>query len=178
MLIKFLDYFLSTELPFKYHTKTHFLQSLQNTSKKHFKTVWWFSHYQENGFELLRFKCVLLVKLTLFINYWNLLTFFWLYYKRLVVDTTISTFTVRRSRLEVFCGKGVLRNFGKFTGKHLRQSLFLIKLQETLAQVFSCEFYEIILFCKTILKQVQQPNQSKILSLKGFVAESSFWQGS
>ena len=48
---------------------------------------------------------------------------------------------------EVFCKKGVLRNFVKFTGKHLRQSLRLqpcnfIK-KEALAQVFSCEFYEI-----------------------------------
>ena len=64
----------------------------------------------------------------------------------------------RGSRPEVFCKKGVLRNFGKFTGKHLCQSLFLIKLQasgqsfffnkvvyeikETLAQVFSYEFCE------------------------------------
>ena len=35
----------------------------------------------------------------------------------------------RSSRPEVFCKKGVLRNFAKFTGKHLCQSLFLIKLQ-------------------------------------------------
>ena len=48
--------------------------------------------------------------------------------------------------------KGVLRNFTKFTGKHLRQSLFFNKIagkacnfikKETLAQVFSCEFCEI-----------------------------------
>ena len=48
--------------------------------------------------------------------------------------------------------KGVLRNFPKFTGKHLRQSFFFKKLQaeacnfiekETLAQVFFCEFCEI-----------------------------------
>ena len=41
--------------------------------------------------------------------------------------------------------KGVLTNFTKFTGKHLRQSLFFnynfIK-KETLAKVFSCEFCE------------------------------------
>ena len=37
--------------------------------------------------------------------------------------------------------KDVLRNFAKFTGKHLCQSLFFKK--ETLAQVFSCEFCEI-----------------------------------
>ena len=30
----------------------------------------------------------------------------------------------RSSRPEVFCKKCVLRNFAKFTGKHLRQSLF------------------------------------------------------
>ena len=31
----------------------------------------------------------------------------------------------RSSRPEVFCKKGVLRNFAKFTGRHLCQSLFL-----------------------------------------------------
>ena len=30
---------------------------------------------------------------------------------------------------EVFCKKGVLRNFTKFSGKHLCLSFFLIKLQ-------------------------------------------------
>ena len=42
--------------------------------------------------------------------------------------------SVRSSRLEVFCKKGVHRNFTKFTGKCVCQ---------TLAQVFSCEFCEI-----------------------------------
>ena len=59
---------------------------------------------------------------------------------------------VKSNRPEVFCEKGVSKNFAKFTGKHLRQSLFLIKLQawglqlywkETLTQVFSCEFCEL-----------------------------------
>ena len=57
--------------------------------------------------------------------------------------------------LEVFCEKGVLRNFAKFTGIHLCQSIFLNKVaglrpkacnyikKETLAQVFACEFCEI-----------------------------------
>ena len=35
----------------------------------------------------------------------------------------------RSSHPEVFCKKDVLRNFPKFSGKHLRQSLFLIRLQ-------------------------------------------------
>ena len=47
--------------------------------------------------------------------------------------------------------KGVLRNFAKFTGKHLYLSLFFKKVagacnfvkKETLVQVFSCEFCEI-----------------------------------
>ena len=36
--------------------------------------------------------------------------------------------TNRSSRPEVFCKKGVLRNFAKFTGKHLCQSLFFNKV--------------------------------------------------
>ena len=34
----------------------------------------------------------------------------------------------RSSRLEVFCKKDVLKNFAKFTGNHLCQSLFLNKV--------------------------------------------------
>ena len=60
----------------------------------------------------------------------------------------------RSSRPEVFCEKGVLRNFAKFTGKRPCQTLFFNKftglrpacitlLKKTLAQVFSCEFCEI-----------------------------------
>ena len=44
---------------------------------------------------------------------------------------------------EVLQKKGALRNFAKFTGKHLCQSLFFNKvagLKKTLVQVFSCEF--------------------------------------
>ena len=48
--------------------------------------------------------------------------------------------------------KGVLRNFSRFTGKYLCQSLFLNKVtglgphfikNETLTQGFSCKFWEI-----------------------------------
>ena len=41
----------------------------------------------------------------------------------------------------MLCKKDVLRNFTKFTGKHLCQSHFIKK--GTLAQVFSCEFCKI-----------------------------------
>ena len=61
----------------------------------------------------------------------------------------------RRRHRSCSLRKGVLRNFAKFTGKHLCQSLFFNKVaglspeacnfikKETLAQVFSCEFCEI-----------------------------------
>ena len=50
----------------------------------------------------------------------------------------------RSSGPEVFCKKVVLRNFTKFTGKHVPESQFcnFIK-KEALEQVFSCEFCEI-----------------------------------
>ena len=35
----------------------------------------------------------------------------------------------RSSRPEVFCKKGVFRNFSTFTGKHLCQSLFFNKVE-------------------------------------------------
>ena len=48
--------------------------------------------------------------------------------------------------------KGVLKKFAKFTGRHLCQSIFFNKVadlrpatllkKETLAHVFSCEFYK------------------------------------
>ena len=57
----------------------------------------------------------------------------------------------RSSRPEVFCEKGVLRNFTTWMRKQLCQSLFFNKVagmrpenfikKETLAQVFSCEVF-------------------------------------
>ena len=44
------------------------------------------------------------------------------------------------SRPKVFCKKSALRNFAKFKGEHLSQSVIKI---EPLAQVFFCEFGEI-----------------------------------
>ena len=51
------------------------------------------------------------------------------------------TLKFRSSRPEVFCKKGVLENFAKFTAKHLSRASFLIK--RALAELFSCEFCEI-----------------------------------
>ena len=59
---------------------------------------------------------------------------------------------IQKQPPEVFYKKGVLRNFTKFTGKHLCQSLFFSKVaslacnltkKETLTQVFFCEFCDI-----------------------------------
>ena len=60
-------------------------------------------------------------------------------------------FYVRSSQRRCSVKKDVLRNFAKFTGKHLYRSLFFNKVaglsnfieKEALAQVFSCEFSEI-----------------------------------
>ena len=56
---------------------------------------------------------------------------------------------LRSSRPEVFWKKSVLKNFAKYAGKHRCQSIFynnffekFIK-NETLEQMFSCEFGEI-----------------------------------
>ena len=59
--------------------------------------------------------------------------------------------TSRSSHQRCSIKKGVVRNFSKFTGKHLCHSLFFNKetlkekrlwhkIKETLAQAFSCEF--------------------------------------
>ena len=52
----------------------------------------------------------------------------------------------QKQPLELFCKKGALRDFAKFTGKYMCQSLFFNKVpgrwnfikKETLAQVFFC----------------------------------------
>ena len=60
-------------------------------------------------------------------------------------------FNFRSSRTEVFCKKGVLRNFAKFTGKQLCQSLFFNKAEacyfikkEALTQVFPVNFVKFL----------------------------------
>ena len=57
---------------------------------------------------------------------------------------------LRSSRQSCSVNKDVLKNFAKFTGKHLRQSIIFDKvaglqlyLKKTLAQLLSCEFCEI-----------------------------------
>ena len=61
------------------------------------------------------------------------------YYKREFMGD-ISLWIYRSSRPEVVCKKCVLRNFAKFTGKHLCQSLFFNKVAGGLHRCFPVNF--------------------------------------
>ena len=54
-------------------------------------------------------------------------------------------YMIQNSHRRCFAKKSILKNFTKFAGRHLCQSLFFNKVagQETLAQVFPHEFCEI-----------------------------------
>ena len=58
---------------------------------------------------------------------WLLLKIEWCCF--IAQERRISLWMFRSSRPEMSCKKSVLKNFGKFTGKHLCQSLFLVKCQ-------------------------------------------------
>ena len=45
-----------------------------------------------------------------------------------VPNISVGTIIFRGSRPEVFCKKDILKNFAKFTGKHLCKSLFFNKV--------------------------------------------------
>ena len=100
------------------------------------------------------------------------------------MEAAMQRCSVIGSHPQVFCKKGVLRNFTTFTGKHLCQSLFFNKVaglacnfikKETLAQVFYCEFCEIpknailtehrrwlLLFCKKMFLKFSQNVQENV----------------
>ena len=84
----------------------------------------------------------------------------------------------KNSRPQMFRKKAVLRNFAKFTGKHLCQNLFFNKFagkrpeaydfikKESLAQVLSCELCEIsknIFSYRTPLLDDYYKSHSKLL---------------
>ena len=57
----------------------------------------------------------------------------WSYVQKFYITLQLhncKSISFRSSHPEVFCEKGVLRNFTKFTGKHLCQSLFSNKVAE------------------------------------------------
>ena len=68
------------------------------------------------------------------------------WFQKHVCHWDIRMFNSFRTRhLEVCYKKSALKNFAKFTGKHLRRSLHTCNIvkRETPAQVFSCEFCKI-----------------------------------
>ena len=95
----------------------------------HFATDWVFLHTKES------------------VNWWYIL-------ENVLTETLWNSPCAEAvSRSEVFCKKGVLRDFAKSAGERLCHRVsFLVQLQasacsfirkETLPQVFSCEFYKI-----------------------------------
>ena len=62
-------------------------------------------------------------------------------YEMMIKITTIAS--IGGSRPEVLCEKGILKKFAKFTGKHLRWSQLLIKLQV----YFYLLYYPIFVIC-------------------------------
>ena len=81
----------------------------------------------------------------------------------------------RSSSPEVFCKTDVFKNFAKFTGKHLSQSLFLNK-----SQALFCEFCEIFknIFFYTSLVTATEKCTGKILflTLTLTVTNQSVWK--
>ena len=77
------------------------------------------------------------IPLTFFSNFLSFDSHLFIYFVFCISSDNISTH--RRCSVK----KRVLRNFAKFTGKHLCQSLFFNKVAGTVAQVFSCKFCEI-----------------------------------
>ena len=67
--------------------------------------------------------------------------------------------------------KGVLRNFAKFTGNHLCQSLFFNFIKkETLTQVFFCDFWEI--FKNTFLTEHLRPTATYFFKLQANLGDT------
>ena len=94
----------------------------------------------------------------------------------------------RSSHQSCFIKKGVLRNFTKFTGKHLCQSLFFNKVaglncrpkacnfikKETLAQVFSCEFSKNTFFTEHLQTTASGRVLKKIGTIRGKTSALEF----
>ena len=72
---------------------------------------------------------------------------------KFVNKKNVSANTGRRSRPEVFCRKGVLRNFAKFTEKYLRQSLFFNNVAGLCQSRTAVSYNSYIVFlCVSLLK--------------------------
>ena len=82
--------------------------------------VFWIIIWRANSEQPGKIRYCILVKTYIF---------FWVNRRSFVLfPFRFSFLSCRSSGPEVFCKKGVFRNFTKFTGKHLRHSLFFNKV--------------------------------------------------
>ena len=87
--------------------------------------VFWIIIWRANSKQPGKIRYCILVKIYIF--FWDNMAF--LCAISLLPEKKVFFFlSCRSSRPEVFRKKGVFRNFAKFTGKHLRQSLFFNKV--------------------------------------------------
>ena len=83
-----------------------------------------------------------------------------------------SIWLVRSSRPEVFYKKGILRNFAKFTGKHLCQRLFFNKVSGAKAGVAVSNKYEIHLKKKDSLPQKSRRSHNRCSVKEGLKGQA------
>ena len=78
--------------------------------------------------KFVRLLAFILISNTIFSSTLMLLQVFLIFSTCMLLKGTLLRFRFlqqkRRSHQEVFCKNGVLKNFAKFTGKHLYQSIF------------------------------------------------------
>ena len=139
---------LSSALPIWAIVSSASVKKLRSSVSKSITSCSWFSSLCWNSLTLLRLcrsscnssrnLCLALLKrVDFFCFQW--LSFFNSYICVVYFSLSIKNFCflflpiieylkLRSSRPDVFCKKGVLRNFVKFTGKRLRQSIFLNKV--------------------------------------------------
>ena len=79
---------------------------------------------------------------------------------------------------EKFCKKSVLKNFAKFTGKHLYQGLFFNKVVRWRVQLYLKSDSDTVFFPVNYAKFPRTPfllNTSELLDLKNSFLALSFW---
>ena len=116
-------------------------------------------------------KLILLNKIIFFLKNFSFvlnLKFYGVMHKKSIQPVRTSQ---RRCSMEI----GVIKNFAKFTGKHLRQSVFLNKvtghfLKKSLAQVLSHEFSEI--FKNTYFTEHLRMTAPKAMQQKPFNSQT------
>ena len=104
---------------------------------------------------------------------WNLSRIFWLRYLEFSFSKRVLSAWLgsRWASSEVFCQKSVLRNFSKFTGKHMCQSLFFNKVEDL--PFFIEHLWLLLLNMKSRQQQQQQQENGR----KNLAAWEHQWRG-